>query len=148
MFFCILLKMQGDTDSVRFWWGSLFIFGLLLWFSAEKYPSWPSSDFLCHTCYPPSYLQSCIPSDIRKKVLRFCGQRDASGDMCRSVASDFRRLWARSSFSILCFASAGWPHPRGAARVGEHPPAQAGAAGGHSGKAGIEYRQKHILHTW
>lgn len=144
-FFCILLKMQGDADSVRFWWHPLFIFGLLLSFSAEKYLSWPSSDFLCHTWYSHSYLQSYIPSDIGK-IRKFCAQRDASGDMWRTVASDFRRLWPSSSFSLLCFASAGRPHPRGAARVGEHPPAQAGAAGGHSGKAGIGYR-KQILQT-
>lgn len=37
------------------------------------------------------------------------------------------------SSSSLSLPSAGRPHSRGAAGVGEYPPAQAGAAGGHSG---------------
>jgi len=41
--------------------------------------------------------------------------------------------------SLSSLHSAGRPHPRGAAGAGEYPPAQAGAAGGHSGNTGRGY---------
>lgn len=68
--------------------------------------------------------------------------RHISGDRYKPCngALYFGRLHLNPSFSLLCFTSAGWPHPRGAARVGEYPPAKAGTAGGHSGIIRLEYR--------
>lgn len=57
--------------------------------------------------------------------------------VCRKGALYFGLLCPNPSFSSSCFTSAGRPHPRGAAGIGEYPPAQAGAAGGHSGITGI-----------
>lgn len=59
----------------------------------------------------------------------------------------FWHLCPNLSFSFSSLSSAGRPHPRGAAGAGEYPPAQAGAAGGHSGNAvigygGFEYAQE------
>lgn len=57
-------------------------------------------------------------------------------------------FWALSpdpSFSLFSLPSAGRPHPRGTAGAGEHPPAQAGAAGGHSGKKAHMVHIRHIF---
>lgn len=62
-------------------------------------------------------------------------------DMRRKGTLYFGLPCLNPSFSSSCFASAGRPYPRGAAGVGEYPPAQAGAAGGHSGITGIGYRR-------
>lgn len=67
-----------------------------------------------------------------------CLLRHTSGDRLAYKRSTI--FWAPSrpnlSFSFSCFTSAGRPHSRGAAGAGEYPPAEAGAAGGHSGITG------------
>lgn len=104
----------------------------------------------CHCIFFVTYCTPfaiCIqlPSDIKENMK--CNvvsvHRDTSQgtDMHRKGALYFGHPCPRPSFSLSCFTSAGWPHPRGAARVGEYPPAQGGAAGGHSGNTGIGYRR-------